>query len=84
MRLLDNTIILMLIVLAFYAGKKISDSYHEKRIDELKCQIRVCSMEKGIGYPPVVPVPQNPVGPEFMERLKKTGRATQILDTSNK
>lgn len=78
MQILDNIIILLLPVLAFWAGKHISDSYNASRIKELEYQINVMAAEKGVGYV-ARPVQKQPIGQEFMTRLKENGRATQQI-----
>jgi len=80
--MIDNIVILTLIVLAFIAGKKISDGYHDKIINELQYQIRKSEIQQGIGYV-ARPVSKQhvPLGQEFMDRLKANGRATQALRT---
>jgi len=84
MQMIDNIVIISLIVLAFVAGKTISDRYHEKIIAELEFMLRRTDIEKGIGYVPPVQRTYNPIGTEFMDRLKKNGHATQALrHTSN-
>ena len=84
MQILDNIIILTLPVLAFIAGKTMSDRYHERIIQYLEYQIRVNAAEKGVGY---VAVPQRkqrvPIGQPFMDKLKENGRATQSLRNPN-
>jgi len=83
MQIIDNIIILLLPVIAFIAGKKISDSYHEKTISELQYQLRLNSAREGVGY---VAPPQSkkhvPIGQPFMDKLKENGRATQQLHNS--
>ena len=80
MQLLDNTIIIILIVMAFLAGKKISDSYHERMVNELLFQLRLKAAERGVGYVPYpVAKKPDPIGQDFMDRLKETGRATQSI-----
>lgn len=82
MQILDNIIILTLIVLAFIAGKVISDRYNERQIQELEYQLRLFAAEKGIGY--IAPPTKKklvPIGQPFMDRLKETGHATQALRT---
>ena len=84
MQLVDNIIILLLIVLAFIAGKKISDSYHSEQIEYLVYQLRLNSAEKGVGY--VAPPTRKkvvPIGQPFMDRLKENGHATQALRNSH-
>jgi len=82
MQIVDNIIILLLPVIAFFAGKKISDNYHESIIDELHYLLRVNAAEKGVGY---VAYPQKtkrvPIGQDFMDRLQQNGRATQAIRT---
>lgn len=80
MQMLDNFIILTLIVLAFIAGKKISDGYHDRQISELEYQLRLYAAERGVGY--VAPPARKkfvPIGQPFMDKLKENGRATQSL-----
>lgn len=78
MQILDNLIILLLPVLAFWAGKRISDSYNNRQIQELEYLIRLSAAEKGVGYV-ARPVQKQPIGQEFMTRLKENGRATQQI-----
>lgn len=81
MQILDNIIILLLIVLSFIAGKRISDKYHKSQIDEMDYIIRLQAAEKGIGY--ISPKPQKkyvPIGQPFMDKLNENGRAVQKLD----
>ena len=80
MQILDNIIILALPVLAFIAGKIISDKYHERQIQELEYQLRLYAAEHGVGY--VAPPAKKkyvPIGQPFMDRLKENGRATQAI-----
>jgi len=83
MQILDNVIILLLPIIAFIAGKRISDNYNRHIIDELQYQLRLSAAEKGVGY--VAPPPRKyvPIGQQFMDRLKENGRATQTLRTSH-
>ena len=77
---IENFVVLALIVLAFIAGKRISDSYHERQISELEYQLRLYASERGVGY--VVPPVRKkfvPIGQDFMDKLKENGRATQAL-----
>ena len=75
MQILDNILILCLPVLTFIAGKRISDAYNRSQIEELEYQLRLNAAEKGVGY---ISYPQKKViGQQFMERLKKNGRAIQ-------
>lgn len=84
MRIIDNIVILLLIVLAFIAGKRISDSYHNDQIRELEYQLRLLAAEKGIGYvAPPVKKKFVPIGQPFMDRLKENGRATQQISSNN-
>ena len=81
MQILDNLIILLLPVLAFLAGKKLSDNYNTAQIRELEFQLRLMAAEKGVGYvAPPQPVRRVPIGQPFMDKLKEHGRATQRLD----
>lgn len=80
MQILDNVIILSLPVLAFIAGKIISDRYHERQIQELEYQLRLYAAERGVGYvAPPVKRKYVPIGQPFMDKLKENGRATQAL-----
>lgn len=83
MQILDNIIILLLPVIAFFAGKRISDSYHERQIQELEYQLRLFAAERGVGYV-ATPVKKKyvPIGQPFMDRLKENGHATQTLRSS--
>lgn len=84
MRIIDNIIILLLIVIAFVSGKKISDSYHNDQIRELEYLLRLSAAEKGIGYvAPPVKKKFVPIGQPFMDRLKENGRATQQISSNN-
>ena len=82
MQILDNIIILLLPVLAFIAGKRISDRYHADTISWLQYQLRVNAAERGVGY---VATPlrkqHSPIGQPFMDRLRENGRATQAIRT---
>lgn len=80
MQILDNIIILMLPVLAFIAGKKISDHYHESIIQHLEYQLRLNAARDGVGYvAPPVKKKLVPIGQPFMDKLKENGHATQAL-----
>lgn len=80
MQIVDNIIILLLPVIAFIAGKKISDSYHESIIQHLEYQLRLYAAERGVGYvAPPVKRKYVPIGQPFMDKLKENGRATQAL-----
>lgn len=81
MQIVDNILILLLPVIAFYAGKKISDKYNSERIEELGYIVRLQATERGIGY--IAPQTSKkfvPIGQPFMDKLKENGRATQRLD----
>ena len=83
MQILDNILILALPVLAFIAGKVISDRYHERQIEQLEYQLRLYAAERGVGY--VAPPAKKklvPIGQPFMDRLKENGHATQSLRNS--
>ena len=82
MQILDNVIIILFIIAAFLAGKKISDNYNQSIINELEYQLRLYAAEKGVGF--VAPPPKKkfvPIGQPFMDRLKENGHATQTLRT---
>ena len=81
MQFLDNIIILLLITLAFIAGKKISDRYYKSQIDELDYIVRLQAVEKGVGYvPQQQPKRYIPIGQPFMDKLKENGRAVQKIN----
>ena len=81
--MIDNIVILSLIVLSFLAGKKISDSYNNRIIQELQFQIRKNDIEKGIGYVPrYVEEKKDLIGQDFMDKMRRNGRATQAIRTS--
>ena len=83
MQMLDNFIILSLIALAFFVGKKISDNYHDKIISELQYQLRLNSAKEGVGYvAPPARKQRVPIGQNFMDKLKENGRATQQIRNS--
>lgn len=76
MQFIDNLIILLLIALSFYAGKRMSDNYHNATIAELEFQLRLIAAQNGAGY---IAPPQRkymPIGQQFMDKLRKEGRAT--------
>ena len=80
MQIIDNIIILALPVIAFIAGKVISDRYHERQIQELEYQLRLYAAERGVGY--VAPPAKKKcfqIGQPFMDKLKENGHATQAL-----
>lgn len=79
MQILDNIIILLLPMLAFIAGKKLSDSYHRDIINELRYQLRVNAAKEGVGYvaPPTEKRRYMPIGQPFIDRMKENGRAVQ-------
>jgi len=80
MQIIDNIIILLLPVLAFIVGKKVSDSYNERIISELQYQLRLESAQKGVGYvAPPAKKQRVPIGQPFMDKLKENGRAVQQL-----
>ena len=84
MQILDNLIILLLPVIAFFVGKKTSDRYNADIISELEYQLRLNAAQKGVGY--VAPPEKKryvPIGQPFMDKLKETGRATQKFTPSD-
>lgn len=82
MQIIDNILILLLPVLAFIAGKKISDHYHENIIQHLEYQLRLNAARDGVGYvAPPVKKKFVPIGQPFMDKLKENGHATQSLRT---
>lgn len=83
MQILDNIIILIFPVIAFYAGKKMSDSYNEKRIMELEFQLRLSAAEKGVGYVAPPAKRRAPIGQTFMDKLKENGHAIQQFSSPN-
>ena len=84
MQILDNLIILLLLTISFFVGKKISDRYNSDIISELEYQLRLLAAQKGIGY--IAPPDRKryiPIGQPFMDKLKETGRATQKFTPSD-
>ena len=80
MQILDNIIILILPVLAFIAGKKISDTYNRHIISELEYQLRLNAAQNGVGY--VAPPSKKqkiPIGQPFIDKLRENGRAIQQI-----
>ena len=83
MKILDNLIIIILLMLAFYAGKKTSDNYNTSIIEELRYVIRMNAAERGVGYvAPPVRRRRNVLGQEFMDKLRQNGKATQQIDNT--
>ena len=83
MQIVDNAIILLLITLSFLAGKRMSDRYHEHIIDELRYQTRLSAAQHGVAYvAPPMKRQRQPIGQEFMDKLKKDGRATQQINNA--
>jgi len=86
MQIVDNAIILILIVLAFVAGKRTADSYHKIVIKELRWQLRLNAAKEGVGYvaPPVDEQPKKrvPIGQLFMDKMRENGRAVQQIHNS--
>ena len=83
MQILDNIIILLLPVIAFVAGKLISDNYHAEIIEELKYQLRLSAAKQGVGYvAPPQKVKRVPIGQPFMDKLKENGKAVQQINSN--
>ena len=81
MQMLDNFLILALIAVSFFIGKKISDNYNEQTIRELQYQLRLTSVRDGIGYiAPPAKKQHVPIGQPFMDKLKQNGRAVQQIE----
>ena len=85
MQILDNLIILLLPVIAFFVGKRTSDRYNSDIISELEYQLRLMAAQRGVGYvaPPEKKKRYVPIGQPFMDKLKETGRATQKFSPSD-
>ena len=80
MQIIDNAIIIILIALSFFAGKKTADGYNSTTIDELRYQFRLLSAQHGTGYvAPPARKQRFPIGQQFMDKLKENGRAVQQL-----
>lgn len=77
---IEALIALILVILAFIAGKCISDSYNEKIISELQFQLRLSAAKQGVGYVAPPPRRRAQIGQPFMDCLKQNGRAVQKLD----
>ena len=83
MQILDNVIILLLIVISFVAGKKMSDKQYGYIIDELRYQTRLTAAQRGVGYvAPPAKQKRVPIGQPFMDKLKENGRAVQQFRNS--
>jgi hypothetical protein len=85
MSILDNTIILTLIALAFVAGKAVSDRYYSGIIEEFRYLLRLQEAKEGVGYiaPPVRHQRyrfRDVVGQDFAERLRTYGKATKQIN----
>ena len=79
MQILDNILILCLPILAFIAGKRMSDNYNKDRVADLEYQLRLQAAAKGVGYV-APPKKRVQIGQPFMDKLKEHGRAIQQLD----
>jgi hypothetical protein len=78
---IEALVALVILILAFSAGKMISDRYNDRIISELQFQLRLASAEKGVGY--VAPPAKKkivPIGQPFMDALQKNGRAVQKIE----
>lgn len=81
MQIIDNIIILLLPVMAFLAGKKISDAYNKNIIAELEYQLRLTAAQHGVGYvAPPAKKQKVQIGQPFMDKLKENGHAVQQLE----
>lgn len=80
MQMLDNSIILTLIVLAFIAGHRMAGKYYKDILAHHEYTEKLLSADKGLGYiaPPEASKTM-PIGQPFMDKLKENGRATQAL-----
>lgn len=79
MQILDNLIILLLVVLAFVAGLLVAGNYYRQMLAQHQYTEKILAADKGLGY---LAPPQKklvPIGQQFMDKLKETGRATQQL-----
>ena len=78
---IEALVALVILILAFSAGKMISDRYNDRIISELQFQLRLTSAEKGVGYvAPPVKKKIVPIGQPFMDALQKNGRAVQKIE----
>lgn len=82
MQIVDNIIILLLIVLSFIAGRRISDSYNTSTIEELRYQLRLMAAKQNVGYVAPPTRKKAPIGQVFMDKLKENGRAVQQFSNS--
>jgi len=72
-------IVLVLIVGAFAGGLALAGMYWRRLIEEWRYSCKILAADKGLGY---IAPPENkplPLGQDFMNRLKTTGRATQAI-----
>lgn len=82
MMILINVIMLALFAIVFYAGKKTADGYNEEIIRELQYQLQIMAAQKGVGFI-APPVRRRVIGDQFMDKLKKDGRAIQRFTPSD-
>ena len=75
--MIDNIIILLLIIGAFIAGMKISDHYNRQISDYLDYVLRIQAAQQGVGY--IARPRRSPISQEFMDKLRKEGRAVQQI-----
>lgn len=84
--MIELIVAVLLIAVAFYAGLKTSDRYHENAMAILWRFVRQPDYQNGVGYvppPPQVARRRRLVGREFEERLQKTGHAIQKFTPSS-
>ena len=84
--MIELIVAVLLIAIAFYAGLKTSDRYHDNMMNILWHFVRQPDYQKGVGYvspPQQVVRRRRLVGREFEERLQKTGHAIQKFTPSS-
>lgn len=86
MDIVDNALILIIHALCFYAGMKISDRYHREASVHEEYSLRLQNARIKSGDYSAYVAPPTPVkkrrmhfGAPFEDRLKETGRATQMV-----
>lgn len=79
MQLIDNIVIIGLIVASFFLGRHITLRDYEKLLDYYNYFYRMDAAKQGVGYVAAPSKRRAPIGQNFMDRLKETGRATQVL-----
>lgn len=84
MQILDNFIIIALHFACFWAGVRLADRYHREEKQQIDYEVRLAQARMGAkDYAVYVAPPKKKamIGQPFMDRLNKTGRATQQINS---